>query len=467
MPDSLGAPLPIGTRREPFFDRGLIEKLRHISHELVDSVQTENEFSFDRPWEGPYSSYPTIINDGGLYRMYYRGQSAIKAPSFTCYAESSDGKNWVRPKLGLHPFAGRIDTNILLVDQDPNEKTTHNFTPFLDLNPAVNPKEKYKAVAGDDKHGLWGYASADGIHWQRIQPAAVFRDGVFDSQNITFWSEAENCYVLYFRVWTEGLYKGKRTIARTTSADFRTWTKPEQMAFGDVPLEELYTNVTMPCPGAPHLYVALPSRFVMKRQWMSSELARSLTVQEGREADVSDTVFMTSRGGTVYERHFPAAYLKPGLDPQDWVGRNNMVTAGLVELDGGTTWGFYRSRHYASASSKLTLHTLRRDGFARLRAGRKTGRVLTKPFVAAGDNLCLNFATSAAGTLRIDVLDAGGKPIAGFSGRAAARLFGDSTHFVVPWSKQRGWSELNGRAIRLRFTLQEADLYALQQIRTT
>jgi hypothetical protein len=456
-------PLAVGTRREPFFDDYLIEKLSHVSHELVDSVQTPFEFPFDQPWEGPYSLYVTIINDDGLYRMYYRGQSAIKAPSFACYAESRDGRNWVKPRLGLHAFEGHNDTNILLVEQDPEEKTTHNFTPFLDLNPAANPSEKYKAVAGDDKHGLFGYASPDGIHWQRIQPTAIFRDGVFDSQNVAFWSESENCYVLYFRVWTEGLYKGKRTIARTTSTDFHHWTKPEQMSFGAVPLEELYTNVTMPYPGAPHLYVALPSRFVMKRQWMTSEQAKSLTVQEGREGDVSDTVFMTSRGGTVYNRHFPEAYLKPGLDPQDWVGRNNMISTGLVQLD-ERTHGFYRCRHYASDTCKLTLEILRRDGFARLRAGRRKGRMLTKAFIAAGEQLCLNFATSAAGTIRVEVLDAEGKAMEGFSGRAAPKLFGDSVHHPVKWPKNRSWSDLAGRTIRLRFTMTEADLYALQQM---
>jgi len=456
-------PLNPGTRREPFVDGYLIQKLSQVSHELVDPVQTPCEFAFDQPWEGPYSSYVTIIRDGAVHRMYYRGQSAIKAPAFTCYAESRDGRTWNKPALGLCPVQDRNDTNILLAGQSAEDKTTHNFTPFLDLNPAADPAEKYKAVAGDDRLGLFGFASANGIHWRRIQSNPIFTEGIFDSQNVPFWSEAENCYVLFFRVWTEGPYKGKRTIARTTSADFRHWTKPETMSFGDVPSEELYTNVTQPCPGAPHLCVALPSRFVMKRQWMTSAQAQQLGVQEGREADVSDTVFMTSRGGTTYDRHFPQAYLRPGADPQDWVGRNNMVAIGLVELD-AKTWGFYRSRHYASPSTKLTLHTLRTDGFARLRAGRRKGKVLTKAFVAAGDALCLNFATSAAGTIRIDVLDAAGKPVAGFSGRAAPLLFGDSVHHAVPWKKNRRWSELSGQTVRLRFTMTEADLYAIQQV---
>lgn len=457
-------PLTPGTRREPFFDGHLLEKLSHISHELVDPVPTEHVFRFDQPWEGAYSLYATIIKDADRYRLYYRGHGDLKKRSTSCYAESADGKTWTRPALGLIPDDERHDTNIFHIDPSKEERTSHNFTPFLDSNPAAAADERFKAVGGEDKAGLFGFVSADGIHWRKVQEGPIFRDGVFDSQNVPFWSEAENCYVLYFRVWTDGLYKGRRTIARTTSTDFRNWSAAQVMTFRDDPEEELYTNVTMPCPGSPHLYVALPSRFVQKRRWMEPAQARTLGVLEKRENDVSDTVFMTSRGGAVYDRHFPQAYIKPGADPQDWVGRNNMVSAGLVELDGGNTWGFYRCHHYASPTCHLRLHTLRRDGFARLRAGARRGRVLTKPFVAAGESLCLNFATSGTGLIRVEALDESGQPIEGFAGRGAAKLFGDSTHHAVTWPKKRAWSELAGRTIRLRFTMSEADLYAVQQV---
>lgn len=456
------APLTIGTRREPFFDGHLIEKLTRVSHELVDPTPTDIVFPFDEPWEGPYSIYGVVIKDGDLLRMYYRGHCAIAAKAYTCYAESRDGINWVKPHLGLFSHEDRHDTNIILIEDDPETKFTHNFTPFLDRNPAVKPNEKFKAVAGNDKVGLYGFTSEDGIKWQKIQEGPIFKKGIFDSQNVPFWSESEKCYVLYFRVWTGEGYSGIRTIARVTSADFIHWSKTEVMSFGDFPQEEYYTNVTEPYPLAPHIYVALPSRFVQKRRWMSSPQAKSLGVREGREADVSDTVFMTSRGGNKYDRYFPEAYLKPGIDPQDWVGRNNMISLGLVQIDENTL-GFYRCRHYASSNSFLNLHTLRTDGFARLRAGRPKGKVLTKLFTAEGEQLFLNFATSAVGTVRIEVLDADHQTIEGFSGRAAPKLFGDSVHHPVKWSKHRSWSELKGCPIRLRFTLNEADLYALQQ----
>jgi hypothetical protein len=454
--------LSLGTRREPLFDRFLIERLRGLSHELVDPFQTRIDVPLHLPWEGAYGIYASILADRDRFRLYYRGQGDLNHEAVTCYAESPDGRNWSKPELDLFPWGSQPRTNIVHRDPDPQRDTAHNFTPFIDQNPAAPVAERYKAVGGTEKSGLYGFVSADGYHWRPVQTAPIHTGGVFDSQNVPFWSEAESCYVLYFRIWTEGLFKGRRTIARSTSPDFIHWSPPEPMSFVGGSPTELYTNVTQPCPGAPHLYLALPSRFVPQRQWLSSPAARAAGVREGREADLSDTLFMTSRGGTTYDQTFTQAYLRPGADPQDWVGRNNMVAVGLLTLS-ADKWGFLRTRHYASPGNRLTLHTLRREGFARVRAGARPGRLLTRPFLADGEVLHLNFSTSAVGEVKVEALTAEGDPLAGFSGRHAARIFGDSVHHPVTWSGSRRWSDLRGRALRLRFTLTEADLYALQQ----
>jgi hypothetical protein len=211
--------------------------------------------------------------------------------------------------LGRHAFNGQRDNNLLFAN-DP--ELCHNFTPFLDTNPSADPAYRFKAVAGE-KEGLRAYGSADGRNWQRLQDGPVFTAGIFDSQNVPFWSAAENCYVLYFRVWTGGGYNGFRTIARTTSPDFLHWTPPERMSFGDTPAEHLYTNATQPYPPAPHLCVALASRFVPGRQWLSRADAVARNVLDGREADVSDLVFMTTRGGgQLPAAVFPRPMVRPG-----------------------------------------------------------------------------------------------------------------------------------------------------------
>lgn len=451
-------PLDLGLRREPFFDDYLLERISGLSWDLADPVPSGHGLTLDRPWEGPYTGYFTLIRDGGRHLLYYRGRDPVANTEFTCLATSTDGTNWQRPPLGRHEFGGGADNNILFAN---DAALTHNFTPFLDTNPAADPAARFKGVAGE-KEGLRAYGSPDGLDWRLLQEAPVFTEGIFDSQNVPFWSAAEGCYVLYFRVWTGGGYNGFRTIARTTSPDFLNWTAPVRMTCGDAPTEHLYTNATQPYPPAPHLSIALASRFVPGRQWLDHDAAVAAGVLDGREADVSDLVFLTTRGGNRYHRQFPQALIRPGAEPTDWVGRSNMAVLGLLELPGGRI-GFYRQHGYATTHNRIELCTVRIDGFARLRGGAKPGRALTRPFIAAGERLCLNFATSAAGAVKVEILTADGRPVPGFSGRSAPVLFGDSITHPVAWKKSRTWSQLAGQAIRLRFTLQEADLYAIQQ----
>lgn len=451
-------PLDLGLRREPFFDDHLLERVSGLSWELADPIPTGHGFALDRPLEGPYTGYFTLIRDGGRHLLYYRGRDHAADREFSCLATSNDGLTWLRPALGRHAFAGSTENNILFAD-DP--ALCHNFTPFLDTNPAADPTARFKGVAGE-KEGLRAYGSPDGLTWRPLQAAPIFTQGIFDSQNVAFWSATEGCYVLFFRVWTGEGYTGFRTIARTTSQDFIHWAPPERMTFGDVPPEHLYTNATQPYPPAPHLNIALASRFVPGRQWLDHATAAAAGVLDGREVDVSDLVFLTTRGGNRYHRQFPQAFVRPGLEPTDWVGRSNMAVLGLLELPGDRI-GFYRQHGYGTTRNRIELMTVRTDGFARLRAGSLPGKALTRPFVAAGERLCVNFATSATGTVKVEALTATGRPISGFSGRAAPRLFGDSIHHPVVWAKGRAWSALAGQAVRLRFTLHEADLYAVQQ----
>src|SRR5207248_2465561 len=138
--------------------------------------------------------------------------------------------------------------NVILADVAP---LTYNFSPFLDPRPGVPADQRYKALAGT--RGLVPFASEDGVHWRKLQEKPVFTKGAFDSQNVSFWSQREGQYLLYFRVFVQGV----RRIARTTSKDFLTWTDPVLMEYGDRPVEHLYTNQTHPYFRAPQIYVSL------------------------------------------------------------------------------------------------------------------------------------------------------------------------------------------------------------------
>lgn len=212
-------------RRELFVDPFLIDFIRGARLEMHAPVAREKVLTVDQPWEGVYSGYFTVIDDRGLFRMYYRGLPVAKHnldSEVTCYAESKDGIHWTKPNLGLYEVQGTKENNVVLA----RHRACHNFAPFLDSNPKAAVDQKYKALGGTGKPGLIALASPDGIHWKELKKEPVLTEGAFDSQNVSFWSESENCYVCYFRVFREG----KRWIARATSQDFLNWSEPVDMA---------------------------------------------------------------------------------------------------------------------------------------------------------------------------------------------------------------------------------------------
>jgi hypothetical protein len=108
---------------------------------------------------------------------------------------------------------------------------------------------------------------------------------------------------------------------------------------------------------------------------------------------------------------------------------------------------------------------LRLDGFVSVSAPMSGGELLTKPITFTGNKLQLNFATSAAGSIQVEIQDAEGKPVPGFTLADAEPQFGDSIERAVTWKNGSDVSTLAGKAVRLRFVMKDADLYALQFVK--
>ena len=66
-------PVNIGSRRELFVDRLLIGEMKNVQLRLHEPREREVVLRHDKPWEGKYAGYTTVIKDGSTYRMYYRG----------------------------------------------------------------------------------------------------------------------------------------------------------------------------------------------------------------------------------------------------------------------------------------------------------------------------------------------------------------------------------------------------------
>jgi hypothetical protein len=452
------APIPLGGRRELFVDDTLIERLSGVTLALEHPRDEGEVLRFDRPWEGRFCTYTTILRDGSRYRAYYRGLPAARGDGsnaeVTCVAESADGIRWTKPELDLFEVMGARRTNVILAGSAP---FSHNFCPMLDPRPAVPPAERYKALAGTRSTGLVAWVSPDGLRWRKLREMAVITKGAFDSQNVPFWSEAERRYLCYLRVFVDGI----RRIARAESTDFLTWSEPALMGYGDRPVEHLYTNQTHPYFRAPHVYVAVAARFFPGRQVLTEEQARAIQVDPGYFKDCSDAVLMTSRGATRYDRTFMEGFLCPGIGAENWVSRTNYPALNIVQT-GPSEMSLYSNQNYGQPTSHLRRYSLRLDGFAAVRAPYAGGELLTRPLTFTGRELALNFATSAGGGIRVEIQDPAGGPLPGFGLEDAVETIGNEIERAVRWKGGADVGALAGRPVRLRFAMRDARLYALQ-----
>jgi len=470
MPVCGGEPgaIKIGGRRELLVDHLLIDRMDGVRLVLNRPRDEGAVIRFDQPWEGLFCGYSTIIKDGERFMAYYRGRPEAGADGdpgeVYCLAESSDGAHWSKPQLDLFPLPGHEKTNIILANAAP---VTHNFCPMLDTRAGVPAEERFKALGGTMESGLVAWASADGIHWRKLREEAVLTKAMvpfpymFDSQNLAFWSAAEQKYLCYFRVFQDGI----RRICRTTSDDFLTWTEPVLMEYNHcgepAPIEHLYTNQTHPYFRGPHIYVATAARFMPGRQVLTEEQAEAIHVNPKYFKDTSDAVLMTTRGGGVYQRTFLSGFIRPGIGATNWVSRTNYPALNIVQT-GPTEMSLYVNQDYAQPTAHLRRYSMRLDGLASARAEYAGGELVSKPIVFAGKQLSINFATSAPGGIRVEIQTPDGKAIPGFALADCREQIGNEVERVVTWKGGSDVSSAAGKAVRLRFVMKDADLYAFQ-----
>ena len=167
-------PLDIGSRRELFVDGHLIESQQRAWRQLHHPTPRNIAIVHDAPWEGAGSGYHSVIQDGDLYRLYYRGSKLgvengqLKVgPEVYCYAESRDGVTFTKPQLGLHEHSSSKRNNIIWTGVG-----SHNFAPFLDTRAGCPAESRFKALGGSAAEGgLFALHSADGDIRVELQDA--------------------------------------------------------------------------------------------------------------------------------------------------------------------------------------------------------------------------------------------------------------------------------------------------------
>ena len=337
---------------------------------------------------------------------------------------------------------------------------------------------------------LYALKSPDGLRFSLLSHRPIITGCYLDSQNLAFWDGHRGEYRAYVRDFdgptpdsVRGRYTrdhGIRGIKTATSKDFLSWTEPEWLNYPGAPVEQLYTNQVMPYERAPHIFIGFPMRYI-DRGWTKAtdslpglEHRRKRTAAYPRTGTaVTDGVFMSSRDGVNFQR-WGEAFIRPGLRERDnWVYGDNCVGWGVVETKSDIPARPTSSRSTLpratgpGPASTLRRYTLRLDGFVSVQAPLSGGEFVTKPLIFTGDHLIMNYSTSAAGSIRVEVQDEAGRPLEGLTLGDSIVLFGDSLEQKALWKDTDILGHLTGRPVRLRFVLEDADLYSIRFVAGT
>ena len=479
----------------PFWCGTLADEARTDAVFSIDPIpRTEELMRFTDTWEEVGGSYVNVIKDGGLYRMYYHvmnnedgtpGCHTAYNTVTVCYAESRDGRHWVKPSLGLVEYRGSTDNNIII------KHIEDNFTVMLDKNPACPPKERYKALISSrntedifdtsetGERFLMLMTSPDGLRF--TMKGLVSKGYQYDSQNTLLWSKERGEYICYFRFLTmepedpDSPFDDRklRRIMVMRSKDLVSWTEPRPVEFIDSDVYPMYTNGITPYLYDSRYLVGFPTRYNQRKSWDDSferlcgKEARLERMKENPRFGlaVSDTVFMCSTDGEHFTR-YDEAFITPGPEREGAWEYGSCYTALGCPVETEPTFAgcepelsFYLMHRPWGYRAVLYRAVCRKDGFGSYKADYKGKTLITLPLEAAGGGLAINFATSARGHIRVRVLDEDCRPI---DGCESCLLFGDSTERIVDFG--RPFAELSGKTVRLSFEMKDARIYAFKVI---
>jgi hypothetical protein len=484
-------PIDIGSRRELLIDDYLIESMSDsLRLQLHKPVRRNVALVTDAPWEGNACAYSSLFKDGDRYRMYFTAnhyvnrEGRVEEPHgrHLCYAESVDGIHFTKPKLGLVEFEGSKQNNIVLGgDTVPGVQIDPGHTTILkDTNPDCPPDARYKAIVRSPvkgELGLFALKSPDGFRFSRLGNKLIITDGYFDSENLAFWDSVRGEYRAYFRDFHDGSPGGGgiRGIKTATSPDFITWSKAEWLEYPGAPHEHLYTNQIAPYARAPHIFIGFPKRYI-DRGWVDS--TGKLPGLEERKARakasprygsvVTDALMMTSRDGLTFKR-WGEAIIRPGPSrTNSWVYGDNIISWGILATKADLPQSpdelsiYAIEGYWTGKSQNFRRYSIRVDGFVSAQAPLSGGEFVTKPIVFKGSQLEINYSTSAAGSIHVEIQDAEGKPIPGHTLADCHEIFGDEIQRTVAWKNGESVKLVEGTPVRLRFVLKDADLFSFR-----
>ena len=485
----------IGSQKQLFVDDEVIASLEDVQRVMNAPVKFEGNpiLTLEKPWEGRFLSlYGTVIQDpdSGLLKMWYSGWTGQRDPAFRlCYATSTDGTHWERPKLGIIEFQRSKDNNLI---ESGLAMPSVLYTPW-----DPDPRRRYKMFAGVSV-GRWpspwiGLFSEDGIHWQR-NPEPIFATGkpfLPGDEATAMWDPFGERYVAFPKVSASigqrrfGRQK-RRSVAISYSDDFVHWTMPEVVFVPDEQDDE--NTVRRNARYRDRLSVDHPAEYTAEWYNMTVHPYEGLYLGLVSVFDASGAAPYGNQDGTMHvqlvssrdQRHWNRVgnrepFIELG-EAGGWESEMVVGTSTQFVYVGDEIWIYYtgfpfshqdeaiwkpeREKGYPGLEpSGIGLAKLRRDGFVSIDGDEQGGSVTTHPFHWQGEQLYLN-GSAAVGQITCELLDGPGDPIPGFGQKDCVPFTGDSVRHPVSW---KGHARLPSPSVgptRLRVYLRRAKLYS-------
>ena len=219
------------------------------------------------------------------------------------------------------------------------------------------------------------------------------------------------------------------------------------------------------------MFIGFPMRYNDRRdcpdnfeQLPLGEIHKRLYENRRRQGTAfTDGAIITSRDGYNFNK-WDEAYITPGIEnPMNWWYGNCLMAYGMFETPADEEGApneismLIPESCYRIKPVEYYRYTTRLDGFFSWYAKYRGGEVLTKPFTFEGDELEINFSTSAFGDVTVTVCDECGNELDGYK---SGKIFGDSVCRKVKFEKEL--KLLENTPVRLKFYLRDCDLYSFK-----
>jgi N-acetylneuraminic acid mutarotase len=473
---SLAAPQapPITLRDFPllFADDSGIAKIERLTRTVHRATTLEAPvLEAATAWEGDrVYCYGSVYADEktGLLKLWYmarnQGENGVKRVSvpglrrnksdFTLFATSTDGLKWTKPALGIYECDGKPDNNIIC--------DFHSPSVLLDRHDP-DAARRYKML-GYGSGGYYAAWSPDGLHWTGPENP-ILKDG----DTITLSQDARTGeYLAYHKKFAKIRGFSRRVVWLARSRDFLNWSEPKLVFAPD---EEDDSWTARPSENTqvynmsvyPHAagFVGLPTIFRVQTQVKRDEVS---TGQSGTDGPI-DVQLTTSTDGEGWHRTWPRENIIPRGAPGSFAYGAILGVSSTPVHVGDKTWVYYTAlttTHGGAVPPKrLTIGRAewRRHGFVSLDAGPQGARLETKSLQLTAPTLLIN-ADSARGQLRAALVEADGRPIAGFTLEDFTPLKCDNTRAPAQWKNNP--SIPTDRPIRVILEMTNTRLYSLQ-----